>query len=73
MGGRNSPPPSHGPLPPHPPACPPFPPRLIGNELDVPFGPQLNELFSLANLMIDVARDVLTTPQGKWGDTPFLF
>eukprot|EP00667_Euglena_gracilis_P000073 EG_transcript_73 len=31
---------------------------LIGNELDIPFGPQMNELFSLANLMIDVARDV---------------
>ena len=32
--------------------------RLIGNELDVAFGGFLNELFSLANLMIDVAREV---------------
>jgi hypothetical protein len=31
---------------------------LIGNELDVPFGPQMNELFSLANLMIDVAKEI---------------
>uniref|UniRef100_A0A7S1N8C0 Glycosyl transferase 48 domain-containing protein n=1 Tax=Eutreptiella gymnastica TaxID=73025 RepID=A0A7S1N8C0_9EUGL len=31
---------------------------LIGNELDVAFGGYLNELFSLANLMIDVAKEV---------------